>query len=747
MTIQRGNKGAMIESKRLISRTPWRRRVLLVAVIAAAAAAGALPAAAGARPRAPHVGVTLSVPSGVQAGGLVRATGQISKRVRHARASLQQRVGGRWVSRARGGIGFRARTFSLRWRAPRHTGSVLLRVRVTRGAPQIGVSRRRRVQLLRRGGAPGARFALPATQVAHVPAPGVRGAVRYDGQVSVQPGDIIATGVGAHAPDGFLGVATSVRRDGSQTVVQTKPTTLLAAVPNGSIDTTVQSRSRVATARGAVSHAIAKSVSCGFGRSVALSGSVVVNPSVSFRASWSFGRVSTASFTGAVSADATLKASATGTAGCALSRTPIARWDLGRIDVQVGVLPVVIVPQITLYISADGHVSTTVSSAMHGSFAATAGLSYDHGKISPVGSATRSFGSDPPTVSNSAHLDGNIIPTADLLFYGVAGPEASLSAGLSFDANPSQTPWWTLTAPIDLGARLVVPTLGLSTGTLQVYHHDFPLAHATTPYPGGGGGGGTVGGGDNGGGDGLGTRHTATYATTGDLECSLTAQEDSGDEFFGGSGSGTDACGTFLAVDGTLYGPSNIPAGGGLGGYTSWTPVDQSTTGDGSTSSPYSTVTTVAAGDSGIQLTETDTWQPGGSTVDSSYALTSAPGDTRVVQLYRGADCYLGNSDAGQGGYDPTSGSVACLQDQGGGTSAALQLVPLTSGGTSVEDSYDQVWVDIGAQTALPGTCQCSSTLDNGFAIAWPLTLQGSSPVSAKSRFVFTTAPSAAGAG
>ena len=68
---------------------------------------------------------------------------------------------------------------------------------------------------------------------------------------------------------------------------------------------------------------------------------------------------------------------------------------------------------------------------------------------------------------------------------------------------------------------------------------------------------------------------------------------------------GNTACGTLLAIGGTLYGPANIPAGSA--GQTAWTPISQSAvTGTGTNADPYQIVTTVGTGNPDITLTQTD---------------------------------------------------------------------------------------------------------------------------------------------
>jgi hypothetical protein len=234
-------------------------------------------------------------------------------------------------------------------------------------------------------------------------------------------------------------------------------------------------------------------------------------------------------------------------------------------------------------------------------------------------------------------------------------------------------------------------------------------------------------------------RHISSYTSTPDLGCTLTTSEDSADEFFN-NGSSNDACGTFLVVGGVPYGPATLPAGSALtsqAAYTTWTPTSQTTTGDGSPGEPYTTVTTVAAGTTGVQLTQTDIWTLGGASVQSKMAISSVAGDTQTVQLFRAADCYVGNSDIGTGSYDSASQTAGCLHDNGDGTLTAEQLIPLTGGASSVEDLYSTVWGDIATPGPLPDTCQCSNSIDNGVATEWPLQLSGTRPVTASSLFTF----------
>ena len=168
-----------------------------------------------------------------------------------------------------------------------------------------------------------------------------------------------------------------------------------------------------------------------------------------------------------------------------------------------------------------------------------------------------------------------------MLLDGVGGPQIGVKGGLDFAVDTSANPWWTLTAPVSIEASLTAPALDLKSGSLTLFSHTFNIANAGGPLhpppppppPS------------------AQARHITNYQSTQDLACTLNTAEDSADEFYtsadsGSGGAPNDACGTFMSLDGTLYGPATIPARSNLGTYEAWTPVDQTTSGSGSSERP-----------------------------------------------------------------------------------------------------------------------------------------------------------------
>ncbi|MPV49062.1 hypothetical protein GCG21_03385 [Pseudactinotalea sp. HY160] len=216
-----------------------------------------------------------------------------------------------------------------------------------------------------------------------------------------------------------------------------------------------------------------------------------------------------------------------------------------------------------------------------------------------------------------------------------------------------------------------------------------------------------------------------TITITDDLNCAVNHAADTRPEWYEAT-----ACGTLVAVGGHLYGPASIPAGGsatGVAGYVAFTPVSQSgPTGSGSAASPYAVTTVVDLGDTGIRLTQTDSYVVGEETYRTDVSLASTNGRAYSAIVYRAGDCYLQDSDYGRGRID--SGGVPVCQARAGSNSPDRieAFYPLTAGSNHIEAFYDDMWAAVGAMTNLPDTCVCTGEHDNAVAISWPVDLAAS---------------------
>ena len=206
------------------------------------------------------------------------------------------------------------------------------------------------------------------------------------------------------------------------------------------------------------------------------------------------------------------------------------------------------------------------------------------------------------------------------------------------------------------------------------------------------------------------------------LECQVAHTGDASYEFFPSS-STTGNCGTFLSVDSAAAGPQLY--GGSAAASNPFTLANQPTvSGAGTARSPYSVTTVENAGDTGLQVTEVDSYVVGNEYYRSAVTITNNSGAPATGKLYHAADCYLQGSDVGFGHADSTRRSVACTQNANNSPPALIEeFAPLTSGANYVEAGYSTVWSDVRNQGELPNTCDCTTDEDNGAGINWDYAL------------------------
>lgn len=206
---------------------------------------------------------------------------------------------------------------------------------------------------------------------------------------------------------------------------------------------------------------------------------------------------------------------------------------------------------------------------------------------------------------------------------------------------------------------------------------------------------------------------------TPDLNCAVDHVGDTEPEFYG-----TTACGTLVAVGGTLYGPADIPAGGSASPRTSFTPVSQTSAGAGSAGDPYTVTTVVDLAATGVRISQVDSYVVGQESYRTDTTVTNTSDGPIDAVLYRAGDCYLQDSDFGWGSYDAATGAVTCLGGDATAPGTRIeQFYPLSSGSSYYEGFYDDMWAAIGTQQPFPNQCAgCSTYEDNAAGLSWTLT-------------------------
>ena len=222
-------------------------------------------------------------------------------------------------------------------------------------------------------------------------------------------------------------------------------------------------------------------------------------------------------------------------------------------------------------------------------------------------------------------------------------------------------------------------------------------------------------------------------STSSDLNCQVNHTGDASGEFFGTPG----ACGTLIAIGGTLYGPATIPAGPTTVGFT---PVSQTpVTGTGTTADPFTVVTVVDVPSTSLQITQTDTYVNGQESyrTDVQIANTASEGVATGV-VYRAGDCYLGGSDSGYGIENASPGSIACSAGTASGSRVA-QWTPISPGSNYLETTYGALWSAVASQTNFGNTCDCATFEDNGSGLSWSFNVPAASSVTESSTITISS--------
>jgi hypothetical protein len=304
-------------------------------------------------------------------------------------------------------------------------------------------------------------------------------------------GDVLVLGVTPATPEGLLGRVERKAPQGAAVKVVTTPATLLDAIERADVDEEIPIAigdhagglaRRVARASGVIP--ISRNLKCSGGGSATVSGSFSITPTIHFTAKWAFLHVSSAALSADLTETADLRASARAAAGCSLGETPLLPKPLVLTSTfAIGPVPVVLVTQVQVVLSASGRVTAAVATRVSQTITASAGIRYAGGLFSPIATLRNGWTYEPPSPTSAATASASVGPRFTFLLYGVAGPSIAVDAGLDLNADLAKTPWWTLSARIHGAGALRVPALGLSSPSLTIFDWRKIIAQATTPPP------------------------------------------------------------------------------------------------------------------------------------------------------------------------------------------------------------------------------------------------------------------------
>ena len=214
-----------------------------------------------------------------------------------------------------------------------------------------------------------------------------------------------------------------------------------------------------------------------------------------------------------------------------------------------------------------------------------------------------------------------------------------------------------------------------------------------------------------------------------DLNCAVNYLDDTDGEFLDDT-----ACGTFVSVDGQIFGPDDVP--GNYSERSYYTPIGQSLEHFGDT---WAIATQVRLGTTGVSLYERDQYTPGDNYYDTSFSIVVSEGQHHVV-VFHAADCYIAGDDNGYGYVPPDGIGVGCQALTNTSRTAVFSGKSYAQYWQWIEGSSSEVWWWIGTGKPFPDTArsQPSDEHDTAAGLSWDLgVLQPGAKVSEQSTLAF----------
>jgi len=319
---------------------------------------------------------------------------------------------------------------------------------------------------------------------------------------ALAPGDIMVGDAAENAPFGFLRKVTSISPDGGQIVVDTVDATLEEAIDTGSLH--VSGVLKPGQVRGAA--ALPQGVTLmtapeledefylkledvvlydGDGNpntsndQITADGSIRLAPGFDFDLEVRDFELQELSFTmeAVETADLEIKCEVELVSAEAEIEIPLP-VHLPVITVWVGYVPVVIVPELTLHVGAEGNVHVGIRTEVTQEATLRAGLEYSSGAWSPIRQFSNGFHFNPPELYAGMDLKGYTGPQLELLLYGVVGPYANLDAYLKLEADLATVPWWTLWGGLEVPVGVKFEVLGHTIADYEAVAIGYRLALA-----------------------------------------------------------------------------------------------------------------------------------------------------------------------------------------------------------------------------------------------------------------------------
>ncbi|HEY6891430.1 MAG TPA: Ig domain-containing protein [Solirubrobacter sp.] len=346
----------------------------------------------------------------------------------------------------------------------------------------------------------------------------VRDVVVDDPQALVQPGTVLAAGVGPQTPGGLLVAVESVTRDGDKTIARGGPAPLTAIGPQAEIESTpklsmtkeefqqaldagsggaaARSFKRTLPSFDGKPHAFAAGkktkgfespLECSSGATASFDGDVNFDAGTSVGIAWGgfWHPLTIQAHVGVdLHQDATMMVSIEGEAKCELELDLLPKdYRFTPWTFTVGPVPVVIVPKLNFQVTGEASVGAKIETYVEQSLDTSFGVQWDGSRFGPYGKASASFKTYKPNPSGTLNVKAAVGPKLSFDFYDIAGPYLTADLFLQLKADTAKDPWWRLSGGLQAGGglRFKVWKFDFDKGIRDIWSEDWTIAKADKP--------------------------------------------------------------------------------------------------------------------------------------------------------------------------------------------------------------------------------------------------------------------------
>jgi len=346
---------------------------------------------------------------------------------------------------------------------------------------------------------------------------GVREIVVHDPQALVEPGTVLAAGVGPQTPAGMLVQVDAVTRSGDKTIARGGPAPLTEIGPQAEIISRPQLKMtreefQQAVAAGQTGRSFKRALpgfsldgkpkafaaakknkgfdsdlKCSGGARASFNGDVNFDAGTDVGIAWGgwLKPLTIKAYVGVkLHQDAKMQITVEGEAKCELE------LDLLREDhrfspwtFSIGPVPVVIVPKLNFQVTGEAAVGARLTSSVEQALDTSFGVQWDGSRFGPYGKASASFRYSKPNPSGTLKVKAAIGPKLAFDFYDVAGPYLTADLFMQLKADTSADPWWRLSGGLQAGGglRFKVWEINFDKGIRDIWSEDWTIAKADKP--------------------------------------------------------------------------------------------------------------------------------------------------------------------------------------------------------------------------------------------------------------------------